>query len=85
MFYWITIIGKNGEPVEYEDSFLPGIKIPDRIILLLRADFADNVLELCELCHMDRHCHPIGSRGEKYCTILFYDAIKPIWTLEQVC
>lgn len=85
MTYWIDLVGKDGEAYIYEDSFLPGVLCPERVIPKLRADFADDVLDLCELCHMDRHCHPIGAQGEKYCTILFYDTIKPKWRLENVC
>lgn len=85
MIYWIDLIGKAEEPYVFSDSFLPGIKIPERVIPKLRAEFADDMLDLCVLCDMDWKCHPIGAHGEKYCTIMFHDAIKPSWKLEEVC
>ena len=80
--YWIHVYVK-GEPTIFEEALLPFI--PERVVKLTNAQHVDNELGLCELCDMDEHCHPINSEtGEKYCTVLFHDLIKPKWKIKQV-
>jgi len=80
--YWVFLNRKN-EVTRYEDSLLPGI-IPDRIKGMLTTKFAEDV-DICKLCDMDRHAHPIDEEtGIKYCTILFCDVVKPTWNVEDV-
>jgi len=81
MIYWIFLHTRKGM-MRFEDAFLPGI-IPERVLSMCRANFAYE-LGLCKHCEMAWRCHVIDSRGNKYCTILFHDVVKPGWKLEQV-
>ena len=91
MFYTVTLNSKRkdeyGFPVrqyEYQENFLPGMKIPERVVSMLMADFADEQLNLCEHCPLDMTVHPLNEHGYKYCTVLLHDAIKPKWKIRQL-
>jgi hypothetical protein len=86
MQYWIYIKNRRtGFCRLVEESFLPGIRIPVRIEELLTAKWVEqNFPDWCRHCEMDERPHPIRPDGSKFCTILFHDAIKPGWKLEEV-
>jgi len=83
MRYEIILRNKQGEAEWFSETFLPNIIVPDRILPLLMADFADDY-GLCNDCDMDTRCHPLNEEGYKYCTILFHDSIRPNWKLKNV-
>lgn len=87
MQYGIALKAKSYEEDNewywFNDSFLPGFRIPERVLPLLMAEWADD-RGFCPDCNMDTHCHPINAKGYKYCTILFHDAIRPKWKLKDV-
>jgi len=87
MQYEILLKGKkydcDGEWGRFRESFLPGMKIKERLEPMLTVDFAEQ-FKLCDGCSMDTHCHPMKPDGSKYCTILLYDAVKPKWKLKDV-
>ena len=82
MQYSIILKNKVGEAEWFDDSLLP-FMIPVRVLPLLMADWAEK-RGFCQDCGLDTYCHPINEDGYKYCTILFYDAIKPKWKLRDV-
>lgn len=65
------------------DSFLPGIKVPEHVVPMLMLTFAEK-RGFCKDCDMDSHCHPLNAEGNKFCTILLHDAVRPKWTLKDV-
>ncbi len=68
-----------------EECFLPGIIIPLRIEELLTSEWVEKYYpEWCFECSMACHNHPIRPDGSKFCTILFHDAVKPKWKIEDV-
>lgn len=79
-----SIYLKNGL---YEDYFLDGF-IPTRVFDLMKANIASE-LGFCEKCDLATKCHIckkiIGEESyEILCPILFYDVIKPRWTLSEI-
>lgn len=69
----------------FDDYMLPGIQVPVRVEPMLTIDWVEkNYPEWCSHCDMDWRCHPHNEHGKKYCTILFHDAVKPKWELEEV-
>lgn len=86
MQYRIIIKGKNGEPVNFEDAYLPGFyPVPDKLLPHLKSAWVDkHYPEWCSECGLDDCCHPIAEDGSKYCTVLFHDAIRPPWKIEDV-
>jgi len=90
MQYWIWLVKKAHRNKDYdtyifEESFLPGLRIPERVESLLTVKWVEeNYPHWCRECGMDDHPHPIRPDGSKFCTILFHDAVKPKWKLEDV-
>lgn len=82
MNYWLWLRRSNGEPYVHQDGFLPGL-VPASVMEMLTCVFALE-LGLCQECSMASHCHVIGLDGTKYCTVLFHDATRPHWRLENV-
>ena len=90
-FYRIHLRGKDGDPYYFHDSLLPGF-LPEHVIKLMDIIFVSQELDLCKECPMDCHCHvlvPVKPHNEnsplnKLCTVLFHDAVKPSWKLEDV-
>ena len=82
MIYWIALRDKRGWTHHY-DYFLDGI-IPAHVIAMTTCVFAHDI-GLCDGCTMAWHCHVIEpDTGEKYCTILFHDVVKPTWEMSKV-
>ncbi|WP_022669487.1 hypothetical protein [Desulfospira joergensenii] len=89
MQYWIYLKKKPYAPDYdyscFQESFLPGIRVPARVEPMLKAAWVDeNYPEWCSHCEMDDKSHPIAMDGSKYCTMLFHDAIKPSWSLNEI-
>ena len=83
-------IRRRGEIVEFNESLLPHIVAPDRAIQNMRAEVVDR-LGLCVDCQVAFKCHVIiwvhkygREVGEKYCPVLFNDAVKPKWKVEEL-
>lgn len=87
MIYWIDLKSRRRWPyeiVEFSDSILPGMAVPERLWSKMTARVAED-LGLCEHCEMGTHCHPIEwPSGRKFCTILFHDVVKPSWKFSRV-
>jgi hypothetical protein len=95
MHYWIWLTDrKTGNPYIYRDSFLPGV-IPQHVLEMMvcpgplcRPSLDD--AGLCEHCTMACHPHvmqPVPEKDGYYrhlCTVLFHDAVKPAWRMEDV-
>ena len=78
---------RTGEPVWHEDSILPGI-VPDHVLDLMITGVIRE-LGMCWQCPLAGHCHimvhvPGESGMPGLCTVLFHDAVKPEWKLEEV-
>ena len=84
MMYGIILHTKTG-PEWFHDAILPGL-IPDRVFDLMEANHVADVLDLCRLCDVHgARCHVIEEpTGRKLCPVLFADAVKPPWTVDQV-
>jgi hypothetical protein len=80
MMYWIWL--KSGI---YADSILPGL-IPERVFDLMVCSVVEKELELCRICEAQGcRAHVIEERtGRKFCPVLFADAVKPEWKVEDV-
>ena len=83
MNYWLWLRRRTGGGYVHQDSFLPGL-VPESVLAMLTILFADRELHLCPECSMASRCHVIGLDGTKYCTVLFHDAVRPQWRLEDV-
>ena len=85
MMYGIILKTKTG-PEWFEDSILPGL-IPDHVFDLMVDRVVDEQLGLCRICDVHgTRCHVIdwSKGGRKLCPVLFVDAVKPPWTVDQV-
>ena len=84
MMYGIILQTATG-PEWFHDSILPGL-IPDRVFDLMETNHVADVLHLCRLCDVHgTRCHVIEEpSGRKLCPVLFADAVKPPWTVDQV-
>lgn len=83
--------GLNGENMNYGiltekgwiwEAIIDGL-LPYTNFNRITAQFAEEI-NLCQNCQMDCFAHPIDETGRKYCTMLFYDLVKPKWKLEQL-
>jgi hypothetical protein len=87
MQYWIYI-AKNRQRQDYkivEEYFLPGFRIPERIENMITVAWVEKHFpDWCRHCGMDDKSHPISHDGSKFCTVLFHDAVRPDWRLENV-
>jgi hypothetical protein len=85
MHYWIFLTTKSGATVQFKDQILPGV-VPDHVLDLMEAMFVEKELKLCKLCDVQgRRCHVIDeATGRKLCPVLFVDAVKPPWTVQEV-
>jgi len=88
MHYHVIVYNKRREPTWLYDNFLDGL-IPSETLELMRCHGAlcsptIHDRGLCEHCTMDTHCHIIDPSGRKYCPVLFHDAVKPPWRLEDL-
>ena len=82
MIYWLWLVSKENGAFVHRDGVLPGV-VPSHVMERLTVGFADE-MDLCNECGMASRCHIIGPGGAKYCTVLFHDAIRPEWKLEDV-
>ena len=83
MHYWLWLRDRSGQRRVRSDSVLPGT-VPDRVMELLTADFADS-MGLCRECPLACRCHVIETdSGNKFCTILFHDTVRPSWHVQDV-
>lgn len=89
--YMITLRGYRGEPYYFKDAWMPEMFIPSRVLSLMLCSFVDKMLGLCKYdCPLACHCHVcvrIPQQHDiywKFCTVLFHDAVKPQWKLEDV-
>jgi len=84
MYYWIWIIDpKTGDPIVFEDSILPGI-IPERTINMLISTEFSQKHNYCKHCGLSSTGHAIDKDGNKYCTMLLHDVLKPKWNFNQL-
>lgn len=85
MHYWILLKNKQGDAYHHFDNFLPGL-VPDSTLEIMNAIVtAWPMDELCVACPLDCRPHVIElESGRKYCTVLFHDAVKPRWRLEDL-
>jgi hypothetical protein len=83
--YGIILRDRKGHPEWFFDSVLPGL-IPDHVFDLMVCDVVDKQLGLCKICDVaGGRCHVIEQgTGRKLCPVLFVDAVKPPWTVDQV-
>jgi hypothetical protein len=84
MFYsvLIRIRKKDNLCVDFKDAIIDAF-LPYTNFERLSAQFADD-MGLCKICHLDCFTHPHDEHGRKFCTVLFYDVVKPKWKLEQL-
>ena len=96
MTYGIILRDKRtGWPYWYHEALLDGF-VPDRVLDMMGCRFVDEELDLCRLCDAEgRRCHVIVSAildedgheivpGRKMCPVLFNDAVKPKWKVEEI-
>jgi hypothetical protein len=94
MMYGIILRGKDGYPYWFHDAILPGL-IPDHVFDRRVCRVVDEQLGLCKICDVQgSRCHVFeevidGETGEettgrKMCPVLFADAVKPPWRVDQV-
>jgi len=78
---------RKGRLIILDDSLLPGILLPDKSLQNMRCEIADR-LGLCKDCPVASRSHVIvwvnENLGEKYCPVLFHDAVKPKWRIEEL-
>lgn len=83
-FIWLK---RRGEPVLFEDYFLPGI-IPDRTVDLMAVDQVPKKLGMCEECELNSSCHVMQDVGDgiyrHLCPMLFVDVFNPPWRLSEL-
>jgi hypothetical protein len=66
------------------DYILPGL-IPEHVLEMMRATYVREQLGLCHDCQVAYQCHVIEHpTGRKYCPVLFHDAVKPAWRIEDL-
>ena len=84
--YGIILTNKEGLGEWFFDSVVPGL-IPDHVFDLMECDVVDRELGLCRLCDVSgARAHVIDeSTGRKLFPVLFVDAVKPPWTVAEVC
>jgi hypothetical protein len=84
MRYWVWLKGKKGAEI-FEDWVLPGV-IPDRVFDLMECSQVPELCGLCAKCPWDGGiCHVIESdTGRKFGPVLFHDAVKPKWKIEDL-
>ncbi len=81
----LTIEGvNNGCNFWFEDSFLPELIIPERILEMMIVVYVDKNMDICENCDLGERNHIIRDDGRKYCIVLFHDAFKPRWKIEDL-
>jgi hypothetical protein len=80
---------RRGEVICFEDTFLPHI-LPERSLHYMRCEVVQS-LGLCEDCEVSCKCHVImwtkrhgKDIGEKYCPVLFGDALRPAWKVKEL-
>jgi hypothetical protein len=85
MFYSVLlrIRKKDNLIVDFKDAIIDTL-LPYTNFERLSAQFAEEELELCKTCHLDCFTHPLDEKGRKFCTVLFYDVVKPKWKMEQL-
>lgn len=75
---------RNGDWYYLHDYILPGI-IPDYVLEMMHDQFVRKEIGLCEGCEVAYHCHVIEEpSGRKFCPVLFHDAVKPSWKIEDL-
>lgn len=64
--------------------------IPKHVLAMMEATYVRENLELCEKCNLDSVCHILLYENENkniatmLCPVLFHDALKPEWKIEQL-
>jgi len=86
MQYWIWLKSKKtGDPYVYYGALLPGI-IPDRVFDLMVDNQVPELTGMCKQCPWHGCiCHVIeAGSGRKFCPVLFHDAVRPAWKIEDI-
>ena len=92
MIYEVITRGKDGNPAWVRDCILPGI-VPDHVFDLMTVEVVERDLGLCRLCDVQGcRCHVFEVLGDyddcevgrKMCPILFHDAVRPRWKVDDI-
>jgi hypothetical protein len=88
MTYEVVLRRKNSV-IFFKDYCLDGL-VPPHVMDMMLFTFVNEELGLCEKCEVACQCHVMQPLEEgphcyrKLCPVLFHDAFKPPWKIEEL-